>query len=81
MNHWNLTAYRRGIRTSLRNNAAAYGYSIVATGDFATLGHSLAPPLLQRSYICLSWDWRSPSPRNMSRNLTSTKAIANGEVP
>lgn len=50
MKQW-LKRYRRGIGTSLRNNSAAFGYSIVVTSNFATLQYFIEPPGLREVYL------------------------------
>ena len=45
-----LTRYRRGIRTSLRNNSSAYGYTIVVTCDVAMLNRLVGSPSIGEIY-------------------------------
>jgi hypothetical protein len=46
--------YRHGLRTSIRNNSAAFGYSIVATADFTVLEHSVSAPGLKEIYLFIA---------------------------
>lgn len=45
-----LRRYRRGVRTALRNNSLAFGYSIVVTADFAVLNQGTDTPGLGRVF-------------------------------
>ena len=38
------THYLQGLQSSISKNSSAFGYSLVATADFAVLSQSLSPP-------------------------------------
>lgn len=45
--------YGRGVRTSLRNNAAAYGYSVTITSTFGVLSVELGTPGVGEVFLFL----------------------------
>jgi MFS family permease len=45
--------YRTGLKTSIRNNSTAYGFSIVASADISALSHLLKPPSLLEIFVFL----------------------------
>ena len=46
-----MALYRRGLQTSVRNNAAAYGYSITVTLSFAALAAELGGPTVGQVFL------------------------------
>ncbi|HEV2772059.1 MAG TPA: hypothetical protein VGV57_04435 [Thermoleophilaceae bacterium] len=43
--------YRRGLLTSIRNNAAAYGYSVMITSSYGVLSTGLGSPSVGRTLL------------------------------
>lgn len=49
-----ITDVARGVRTSVRSNASAYGYSVMITATYGALSVTAPPPSLPRIFLFLA---------------------------